>query len=213
MRLAISQRVDVIGNYGERRDALDQAWYDLLAQLPVTLLPVPNASTPIDSWLANLEPEGVLLTGGNDLAQLSEGSNKAPERDATEQALLAYAHRHKLPVLGVCRGAQFMNQFLGGSIVQVDNHIAVRHRVESVDPNSDLFSGVTEVNSFHGWGIAPDGLASQCITCVLSEDSTVEAFRHKTLPWVGMLWHPEREPTPYSASDRKVLRHLFEVQS
>jgi hypothetical protein len=41
---------------------------------------------------------GLVLTGGNDLAALG---GDAPERDTTENALLDFAERRKLPVLGV----------------------------------------------------------------------------------------------------------------
>jgi putative glutamine amidotransferase len=42
---------------------------------------------------------GIVLTGGNDLTAYG---GDAPDRDATETALLDFAERRNLPVLGVC---------------------------------------------------------------------------------------------------------------
>ena len=51
MRVAITQRVEVVASYGERRDCLDQAWTSLLAQAGCDLLPVPNNLPSVRQWL------------------------------------------------------------------------------------------------------------------------------------------------------------------
>lgn len=209
MRLAISQRVDVVAGYGERRDALDQAWHALLEQVGGVALPVPNRPSLVLPWLEQSQPEGVVLTGGNDLAQLPNASNPAPERDATELKLLAYAQANRLPVLAVCRGAQMMNLYLGGQLSAVGGHVAQRHPVHVNDALPMLF-GLTEVNSFHAWGLKPEELNPACRSAATALDGTVEAFVHTDLPWIGLLWHPERESAPYIQQDLAVLRHLFE---
>ena len=69
--------------------------------------------------------QGVLLTGGHDvdpqlygeepLAQCGEISR---ERDAMETAIAGMAMERKTPILGICRGIQFLNVFMGGSLYQ-----------------------------------------------------------------------------------------------
>ena len=54
----------------------------------------------------------MVLTGGNDLAALG---GDAPERDATENALLDAAESRRLPVIGVCRGMQVIQAALCGA--------------------------------------------------------------------------------------------------
>ncbi|MFG1497417.1 gamma-glutamyl-gamma-aminobutyrate hydrolase family protein [Saccharospirillum sp. HFRX-1] len=208
MRLAISQRVEIVAAYGERRDALDQAWHPLLAQVGAVAMPVPNTPETLDDWLDQLQPEGVVLTGGNDLAHLPGAFNPAPERDATEHGLLVYAQQHHLPVLAVCRGAQMMNVFLGGAVSAVDGHVACRHAVQLSETLAPL-SGLKEVNSFHAWAIGSGELNTASQPAAYAEDSSIEAFFHTSLPWVGLLWHPEREASPYIPQDLAVLRHLF----
>jgi putative glutamine amidotransferase len=41
-----------------------------------------------------------------------------------------------------------------------------------------------------------------------AEDGSVEAVRHNTLPWVGIMWHPEREPT-FRSEELALLRNMF----
>ncbi|MCG5531304.1 gamma-glutamyl-gamma-aminobutyrate hydrolase family protein [Halorhodospira halochloris] len=37
-----------------------------------------------------------------------------------------------------------------------------------------------------------------------AEDGSVEALRHSDLPWLGIMWHPERD-TPTAEADRKLI--------
>jgi len=40
--IAVTQRVDVVQAYGERRDALDQRWQEFLRRCELVPLPCPN---------------------------------------------------------------------------------------------------------------------------------------------------------------------------
>lgn len=210
MRIGVTQRVEVVEAYGERRDCLDQQWSVLLADLGHTLVPVPNALTRPEAWLEQTSLDGFILTGGNDLARLPNASRPAPERDATEWALLGHARERFLPVLGVCRGFQVMNVYLGGSLVPVSGHVAARHAVAPVSDEA-MFSGHFEVNSFHDWGVDEGGLSEALIPALCCDDGTIEAARHVELPWFCMMWHPERE-NPFFPADLVLLKQIFEVE-
>ncbi|MDX1458855.1 MAG: gamma-glutamyl-gamma-aminobutyrate hydrolase family protein [Marinobacter sp.] len=207
MRIGITQRVEVIAAYGERRDCLDQQWFRLLEAMGLTAVPVPNSLTDPDSWLAAMALDGFVLSGGNDLAQLPDAANAAPERDATERRILDYAADKSLPVLGVCRGLQMINVHLGGQLAPVRGHAAVRHDLQPGDTSS-RFAGIQRVNSFHNWGVPREGLAQSLTPALLSEEGDVEAFEHDRLPWLGMMWHPERE-TPFMEADLRIIQTLF----
>lgn len=45
IRIAVTQRVEWIEGYGERRDCLDQQWSVLLESLGIDVVPVPNLLT------------------------------------------------------------------------------------------------------------------------------------------------------------------------
>lgn len=211
MRVAISQRVERVAAYGEERDCLDQQWVRLLVALGLTPLAVPNALDNVNQWLADLEVEAIILSGGNDLAQLPGANNAAPRRDATEMALLDYAQHRQLPLLGVCRGLQMLNVWAGGKLTPVTGHTATRHALVAADP-ATAGQMPAEVNSYHNWGIAQADLAPALRPLYFSPDGYVEAARHKTLPWLGLMWHPEREQ-PFCAQDRQLIESLFRGNS
>jgi len=198
LRVAVSQRVDLIDAIGETRDALDRNLARWLAQCGVLAFPVPNglAAPELDAWLAVLAPTAVVLSGGNNIGA-------CPERDATESRLLAWAECHRLPLLGICRGMQMLGVAAGGSLCAVAGHVRTRHRIGTAGLPD-------EVNSFHDWSLAscPPGYRP----LAMAEDGALEAIRHETLPWEGWMWHPERE-TPFAALDRERFMALLGTQT
>ena len=138
--------------------------------------------------------DGFLLTGGQDVApsvygaaQTSLCGETCPPRDAMEQKLLALARAQDKPVLGICRGIQFLNAALGGTLWQdlpVEYPSEVNHhqtgayeapihtvRLLPGTPLADLLGKDTlPVNSYHHQAIhtlapglaamaaAPDGI-------------------------------------------------------
>lgn len=192
--VAVSQRVDDHPQRRETRDALDQRltrWLHMAGYMPY---PVPNVlreSGGLVEWLNGLQPDGIVLSGGNDLGQVGL-------RDRTEEALLDYARQHHLPLLGICRGMQMMGVWAQAGLKPVQGHVASRH----------VLSGeVTgNVNSYHNYSLAdcPEGFR----VLARSEDGQIEAVQHLTLPWEGWMWHPEREDA-FVAQDFQRLRSLF----
>lgn len=201
-RIGLTQRVEVVPDYGERRDCLDQAWTALLGELGLTPVPLPNTVSDPGALRRHLGLDGVILTGGNDLAELPDARGAAPERDRFERALLASCLDDGIPVLGICRGLQVLNVACGGRLVRVEGHVATRHRVEG-----DRFG--REVNSFHGWGIPADGVGAGLEALGLAPDGTVEALRREGGGALGLMWHPERE-TPFDPADLALLAEIFQ---
>lgn len=180
-RVAISQRVDSHPERRETRDALDQRLVDWVLDAGYLPLPIPNSlgvcGDALATWLQGINPDALLLSGGNDIGE-------SLARDTTEKKLLDFAKSQALPVLGICHGMQMMNAWAGGTLLACSNHVRTRH---------DLHGDFTEnVNSYHNFALA------QCPPdfhiVAKSEDGTIEAIRHDTLPWEGWMWHPEREP-------------------
>lgn len=69
--------------------------------------------------------DGLLLTGGDDVAPTRYGEEThpavkavAPERDECEIALVLEARKRGLPIFAICRGVQVLNVAGGGSLVQ-----------------------------------------------------------------------------------------------
>lgn len=125
------------------------------------------------------------------------------ELDSIQWTLLKQAAADGKPVLGICRGMQFINVFFGGTLIQ-DLPCAAAHAPG--DPERyhgifvpegtrlyELYGMITEVNTRHhqGAGIIGDDLKAAAMWS--EEDGIVmEAVEHKTLPIIGVQWHPER---------------------
>ena len=198
LRVAVSQRRDAMAGRDEVRDALDVRLCALLWELG--LLPIPMASAIGDhqEYIKELMPDAVVLSGGNDIGQ-------APKRDWLERALLNYASEHRLPVLGICRGMQMINYQQSGDLRLVADHVAVRHQING------LLAGTSgrEVNSYHEQGLLDADLGDDLEAMAWSEDGVVEALRHREWPWLGIMWHPERE-SPVAEADQQLIRDHLE---
>tara|TARA_B100001123_G_C14789417_1_gene819797 strand:+ start:86 stop:688 length:603 start_codon:yes stop_codon:yes gene_type:complete len=196
--LFVSQRVVEDTKHGERRDALDQRWGCFLEVCGFYAVHVPNQPKWIEEIEKSIKPAGVLLTGGNDLHELG---GAAPEREATEDALLDYAGRHKLRVFGVCRGFQFLLHRAGAKLVKGEGHSGTRHMIMGVD-------GYREVNSFHDWVVSntPEGWRVRA----RGSDGTVESAEVENGRLAGQMWHPERE-TDNLQFDVRRFKNFFGV--
>ena len=193
--IALSQRV-VVDRSGERRDALDQRWHKICAAAGFSALPLPNDLETACDLFQQCAPSGLILTGGNDIGVLG---GDAPERDATEAALLDTAAALGVPVLGVCRGAEFIVHAHGGTIARTQGHAGTRHGI-SMD-------GATfEIGSYHDWGIA--ALPAGYRAWAHADDGSIEAFRSPSGKVAGLMWHPERE-SPTRVFDVEMLKGFF----
>lgn len=195
--VAITQRVVTDPATEERRDALDRRWHVFLAAAGLGALPVPNDAAAALALVQAVDPAGLILSGGGDLAAFG---GDAADRDATEAALLGWAERRRKPAIGVCRGMQQIVQLGGGRIERLDGHVRERHRLRfrgrSVSVNSFHELAVTAVpeRDFEVLARAPGG--------------TIEAVRHRTLQRTGIMWHPERE-APFAEHDLALFRWTF----
>lgn len=198
MLVALSMRVTEAENYVERRDSISHDWIDLLTGWDMTPLLLPNTGTSV-SLFRELKPGLLILTGGEDLGVF-------PERDAIEQSLLSAALESGTPMLGVCRGSQLINDFLGGGLAPVEGHVAADHAVGISDPWRQFYGGQTTVNSFHATGIPETGLAGELKPAAVDGDGNVEGFVWPGKPVAGVMWHPERENAP--TADRALINDL-----
>lgn len=181
LRIGITQRCIPASAHHSARDALDAAWSDWFSERwpRCRFLAVPNFADPsravrhVQEWGIDL----LLFSGGEDVGT-------SPLRDAVEHALLVYARSVRLPVIGVCRGMQLLHVAAGGRLVRQPGHVAALHPVRCGVPASVL------LNSWHHW--VPSGLMPHWKALAHAPDGSLEAMQHLHLPWLGMMWHPER---------------------
>jgi gamma-glutamyl-gamma-aminobutyrate hydrolase PuuD len=194
--IAITQRVTVVPEFGERRDCLDQAWPRFIEACGLMPLALPNVINVALALCDAADVSGLLLTGGNDLATLG---GDAPERDATENALIDVAESRGWPVLGVCRGMQLLQQRCAVPLRRVEGHVAQR-QVIRVNGES------TQVNSYHRYAAVESRPPLK--VWATAADGVVKAICHANRPTTGIMWHPERN-TPFAAADVALFRRVF----
>lgn len=190
---------------GEQRDALAQDWarfFTALGSESRSWVMLPNVGDACASLAQSLGVNALVLSGGDDLGA-------TPERDRTEEALLTWAAARNLPVLGICRGMQMLQHFFGGKLAPLMAKRHVRARHEIIWSTQHKAYNPQVVNSYHQWGLFPELLPPELESLALCvEDGSVEALRARTLPWLGLMWHPEREAEP-QARDLELIRRCL----
>lgn len=198
MKIAvISQRVDEIKDYGEIRDALDEAWQQLFLCLDTALIPVPNEPLAANEILKRLRPEAIVLSGGNNPVVYG---GSAVQRDLTDEMLIQYAIEYDVPLLGVCRGMQSVALYFGGALKKVEGHVAVLHEIEG--------EIARRVNSYHGYAVDDPGKNIRIVS--RAKDGTIEAICHETYRIYGIMWHPERVKG-FSEDDLNLIRDKLKL--
>lgn len=191
-KIIVTQRIDHIADRLEMRDALDKKIIEFVHELGCLPFPIPNMSiSKIENWLDALQPDGIILSGGNDFGEYQD-------RDLLEFHLLSLAKARNFPVLGICRGMQIMSLFYSGKLKLITNHVANRHAVNGTISK--------EVNSFHKYAL--DGCPEEYEITAIANGDCIEGIKHKNLPWLGWMWHPEREEV-FDPDDLNAAINLF----
>jgi len=158
--------------------------------------------------------DGFLFTGGHDVTTdlygetpIGDVVQSCLKRDVMEKVFLEIAIDDDKPVLGICRGIQFINVALGGSLYQdipMQYPSKTKHRqnapydlpVHTVNiiEKTPLFALLNtpklQVNSLHHQAIKQ--LSPELKEMAISEDGLIEAVYmpgHRFL-W-AVQWHPE----------------------
>lgn len=208
IKIGLTQRVISLPEVQETRDSLDQRWANLLSDLGITPIPIPNMIGNVDDYIDRLELDGVILTGGGDILEYAAEGAATPERDRVEHALIDYCDSQRKPLLGVCRGLQALVNHYDGKLTPIQDHVAARHEIEFIESLSITAEQPRTVNSFHDFGVLKSDLPVNLNLVAQASDSTVEAVVDSTGRMVGIMWHPEREQTPVEW-DRALLHKLF----
>ncbi len=182
--------------------------------------------------------DGILFSGGEDLQPALYGKPEyvqefnlqeiIPERDLFEYEVIEKALAAKKPVLGICRGLQLINVFLGGTLVpdiptllNSSDHGKINgqdqvHTIR-VEPDTRLekICGQTEglVNSAHHQSAAVP--APDLKISAYSDSTIVEAMEWSdpaNKSWLLMVqWHPERMAEQSSPFSRFVKNAFLEA--
>ena len=193
------------------------------------LLPVTDDVELLRQIVAELD--GIILTGGEDIAPAYYGAEKHPKleevndkRDLYDFTLFKLATDRNVPVLGICRGLQLINVAMGGTLYQdipSEKPSDVNHRPGNSEvahdvnltPGSEMHQIMgqsrIQVNSKHHQGICK--LAPELKVSGWSADSipeVVEAYPNRHI--LAVQYHPEDFAGKGDALSGKLFKHLVD---
>lgn len=204
LKIGISSRIVYAENYDEKRDAISHDWPQLLQKIKSNIVVIPNTLENVEEFLNDIGVDGLILSGGDNIGD-------DIERDETENKILNFAMKNKIPLLGVCRGMQVINKFFKGSIEKNNNsfHIKNCHEISLVNKNiiSTLKTNSLKVNSFHNNIIKNSNLGNGIESFAkVDHDDTIEGFFHLNFPIIGVMWHPERD---FNYENKLLIKNFF----
>jgi putative glutamine amidotransferase len=153
--------------------------------------------------------DGLIIGGGDDIdarlygGELSVDVRIDPERDELELDYLASATTRDIPILGVCRGAQILNVFHGGTLhhdiygayagLQRRRTPLPRLPIE-IEQDTQLAAilgqDACRVNALHHQSVDRPGKGF--LVAARDRDGVVQAICRKGQPLcLGVQWHPE----------------------
>lgn len=186
---------------------LDKSYTDMVFKnggLPqiIPLLPVEEIPSMLHLY------DGILLSGGGGLLPHIEKMDvlpglreQNPDRYDFETAIIKYALKTGIPLLGICRGYQMINEMQGGSLenlsgkahLQEETGAKPAHKIV-VEPDTILSQAVkseeVEVNSFHSQSI--DQVGEGLKVSSYSDDQVIESIEGTDSQFIlGLQFHPE----------------------
>ena len=201
-------------------DVLEIAYSRFYSTFHAKLIPIPNNSTQIRSYFEHLKIDGIILSGGGDVAPSLFGGNLtvsgdySSERDDSEKILLEISLEKDLPVFGICRGLQAINVHFGGKLIQRFrknilyrfNHRGTRHNIITSEKSivSAMGHNIFEVNSYHNCIMGIEQLSPLLKPFAFAEDKTIEGIYHPDYSIAAVMWHPERENSPHALNESKL---------
>ncbi len=182
--------------------------------------------------------DGIILSGGCDINPLlyhqpgflayTDPKDVDERRDEFEWKIMQHIDENQKPLLGICRGLQFVNVYFGGVLLPdipsfgKFNHAKFkegndREHVVDIDPNSLLHKIIGEgrglINSAHHQSADIPGLG--LVANALSPDGIIEGMERKEPEGKSYLilvqWHPERMVNQESNFVKKVRQSFLDA--
>ena len=196
--------------------AVGETYIRAIQHVGGTPVVIPPTTTEADWAVLVSQLDGLLLSGGGDIAPQLYGEESEPwmdqvnaERDFSELGLTRQWLAMERPLFAICRGHQVLNVALGGTLYQdITAHIpnALDHAYVATQPMETLAHSVTldtksqlaaildgttfDVNSSHHQALKVTG--DKLVVTGRAPDGVIEAVEISEHPFcISVQWHPE----------------------
>ena len=177
-------------------DFIDHYWIKVFQKKNLNYILIPNNKILSDKCLNKI---GILiLSGGNDI-QINKKESKI--RNKIEFNLIKKSLKKKIPILGICRGAQLLNIYFKGRIRKAKGHMRNRHNI-FLKKNKIFKKKLLNVNSFHNYVISTKDISSKLEVIAIDKNKNIEMYISPENQIIATMWHPERE---------KNLKNLYKI--
>lgn len=128
---------------------------------------IKSLTLPSAAVISIIKAQGYMIFwGGTDIDSKYYGENRSPytqhpdvKRDLIEMGIAKWCVKNKIPMLGICRGAQLLNVFHGGSLNQDITGHGGDHMIQTYDGRE------IRTNSTHHQMMIPPPHAEVLATC------------------------------------------------
>lgn len=210
----ITQR-EGVNDYGDPTDILEAGYVQFYESIGFIPRPVANHTKNFER-LFDEKIDLLIVVGGGALApqwyDRPHEEKVQPYRDKMEEKLIHYCVNHGIPIIGTCRGMQYINVLFGGKLAYHPQLPCPRergedHKVKLLKENRDIY-----VNNYHKDVVFEDKLAPCFEPLAIDEENhTIEAFQSESMKILGIQWHPERRFGSADGIDetRKLVRDFI----
>jgi anthranilate synthase/aminodeoxychorismate synthase-like glutamine amidotransferase len=157
----------------------------------------------LQSYMSDFDPALVLLSPG-------------PGHPSSAGVMLPFLRTApQVPIAGVCLGHQALALAAGGEVARATQ--PVHGRASEVEHDGDpIFAGIPRrfaAGRYHSLAVTNVPAEFEVIARAADDPRLVMAIRHRTLPQIGLQFHPESVLTPFGARLVQNLLHHATVSN
>lgn len=113
---------------------------------------------------------------------------------------------NKIPVLGICYGAQLLAHQNNGAVTKSLHREYGRAKLIDIDTSNKLFQNIDELSQvWMSHGDSVSSLSSDFEIVAKTQNIPIAAFKHKTAEVYGIQFHPE---VTHSADGKKIIQNF-----